>query len=136
MSDDDGFLWNFIGGILIGFILLGAFRLAWHLLRIVWYLSALLLLSIGTGLVFLIRKARPRPDPNLEGFGQYSDDRTRWQAADGEMFAPDWNQMQHCEVLATEAGLGGMYWKRTAWLRLFRRGAAVHNRILSGRNGS
>jgi len=127
MSNTDGdFLWNFITGVLIGFVLLGAFKLAWFLFRIVWYLTIFLVLSVGAGSVFLVRRTRRRSDANWAGFGEYSPDHARWHQASGESFACDLTDRLYSEVQAARVN---MYWRATALSRLFRRGAVDRNRF-------
>jgi hypothetical protein len=101
-------------------ILYVAYLLAWHLFRVAWWLSLYLLLSLGSGVIWLARGGRGRP-ADTGRFGRYLQDRQLWQdAASGTAYPVSAAGCEYCEVIAE---LSGQYWRRTMLNRLLRRGA-------------
>jgi hypothetical protein len=105
----------------------------WFFIRIAWWLAVFVLLSIGAGIMALVRLARPGPDESA-AFGQYSDDGRLWQdRATGQWYPCSQTERERCEVEATEAGF---YWRRTAISRLMRAGAVLRYRFCAVGGGS
>jgi hypothetical protein len=113
LSEEERHAWTFIKAVA---------WLWWFVVRIAWWLAVLVVLSIGAGIVGLVRLARPKAD-DTAGFGRYSDDRRLWlDEGNGQQYPVSDTETEYCEV---EADQTGMYWRRTAVSRLLRGGAIV-----------
>jgi hypothetical protein len=94
--------------------------LAFRIIRIAWWLSLYLLLTLGAGMIWLARGGKGRP-VDTGGFGRHSEDEALWQDhATGTVYPVSATDLEYCEVVAE---LGGQYWRRTMLNRLLRRGA-------------
>ena len=114
----DLFTWLLVK--VIGGIMYAVYWVAWQLLRVVWWLTVYLLLSIGAGVAWLARGGRAK-EVDAGGFGRYLEGRALWQDdASGTVYPASATDREYCEI---HAELNGQYWRRTAIARLLRRGA-------------
>jgi hypothetical protein len=119
-------LFTFLITKVIGGILYAVYWLAWQLFRVVWWLTVLLLLSLGTGVAWLVRGGRAKA-LDAGGFGHYLEGGALWQDdASGAVYPVSATDYEHCEIHATMAGT---YWRRTAISRLVRMGAMLRYRF-------
>jgi hypothetical protein len=110
-------------GTVIGNLITLGFRIVWFFVRITWWLTVFLLASIVTGIIALTRINRSRPE-EVEGFGHYSEDQTRWEdQKTGQWYPINRTGHEKCVVQAT---MGGLHWQRNALSRLVKRGAIFH----------
>ncbi|HEU5386713.1 MAG TPA: hypothetical protein VFV73_12485 [Streptosporangiaceae bacterium] len=94
--------------------------LAFRLLRIAWWLTLYLILSLASGVAWLARGGHGKP-VDSGGFGHVLEDGSGWQADDsGTVYPASADNPESCTI---EAELGGQYWRRTMLNRLLRRGA-------------
>lgn len=101
-------------------IMYGIYWVAFRLIRIAWWLSLYLLLSLGAGAVWLARGGHGKP-ADTGRFGRYVEDGALWQDdATGAAYPASCTDREHCEVTAE---LSGQYWRQTMLNRLMRRGA-------------
>ena len=117
MSEREDAFWGGITAILI----LGALKLAWFLMRAIWWLGVSLVLSLGAGIGALAKRGQ---EPDITGgSGQYSEDHQLWQdEASGQRYPCSPVDREYCQIQASEHGF---YWRKTALARLIRRGALV-----------
>lgn len=119
-------------GALIGEILTGVFKVVWFFTRIAWWLLVFLVLSLGAGVASLAR--RGRDEPEIEGSGKYSEDRTQWfDERSGKWYPCSQTKLEYCTVQAMEQG---MYWRMTALSRLLRGGAMKRTIFLAIHDGN
>jgi hypothetical protein len=117
----------------VGGVIFIGFRIIWFFVRIAWWLSVLLIVSLVAGIAALIRSGRPRPDVSA-GFGHFTDDRAGWQdEKTGALHPVRDEELDTCEVQAIQ---GGIHWQRTALSRLVKRGAVVRYTFAAVSNGS
>ena len=108
-------------------------KIYWFFIRIAWWLAVLVVLSIGAGIIGLVRLGRPKAD-DTAGFGRYSGDPRLWlDDKTGEQYPVSDTETEYCEVEADQAG---MYWRRTAVSRLLRGGAIVRYKFYAISKGS
>ena len=113
-------------GRLFRVIVVWEFKLAWLILRTVWYLSVFLVLSLGAGIGALAKRNQKQEDMTA-GFGEYSEDGQRWRdEASGQWYPCSPVDREYCQIQASSSGF---YWRMTALWRLMRRGAAVRHQF-------
>lgn len=111
---------DFIMGYIIGGTLKLIFRLTRFLLRIAWWLTIFVVLSLGAGVLTLAKAGQTKTEEGAD-FGDYSEDREIWKTRKTGLTYPcSSTDIEYCDVQATVAG---QYWRRTAISRLMRMGA-------------
>lgn len=123
LSEDERLAWTIIKGLA---------RIYWFVIRVAWWLAVLVVLSIGAGIMGLVRLGRPKVDDRA-GFGRYSGDPRLWlDEGTGERYPVSDTETEYCEI---EADQTGMYWRRTAVSRLLRGGAIVRYKFYAVAKG-
>lgn len=124
---------DFITGFIIGFVLVGTFKVAWFVLRSIWWLALFLILSSAAGIAALARRGSSgQGEP--QGFGEYSTDCTQWQdQATGQQYPVSHEESETCVIAAEE---GRIHWRKTAMSRLIRAGAIFECRFLANSTSS
>jgi len=123
LNEDERLTWN-----LIKFFA----RVWWFFIRIAWWLAVLVVLSIGAGVIGLVRLGRTKAGDTASG--RYSDDGRLWlDEGTGQQYPVSETETEYCEV---EADQTGMYWRRTAVSRLLRSGAIVRYKFYAISRGS
>jgi hypothetical protein len=106
-----GDIWTILTVKLIG----GVLKLAWFLTRTAFYLALFLILSLGAGLLALIRRSGR---DELAGTGEYSDDGLYWHdRTSGQLYHVHATQAEACEVHGAERGVD---WRKSTLSRLVR----------------
>jgi hypothetical protein len=118
---------SFIGGFLIGVVLLGILRFMWFFVRSAWWLLVFLVLCLGSGIMALTKINGAEPE--IDGAGEYSEDRSRWlDHASGRWYQVSPTDEETCTIQSIE---NGFFWKSTALSRLLRGGAITRCKFLA-----
>jgi len=115
-------IWEWITAVLI----VGAFKLVWRLFWTIWWLGVFLVLSVGAGIVLLVR--RDKSDPHEVFWGHYSDDGEQWWDDKSQVWHPLGEYRESCEVSAFAKGT---YWRKTALFRLVKRGMLIRYHFMA-----
>ena len=121
---------DFFTGFVIGVLVLGSLKAGWFLLRSAWWLLAFVVLSVGAGIAAVARAGGSGAVDPIEP-GHYSDDHSRWQdEISGRWYACSATGREHCEIRADDAGY---YWRRSALMRLLKRGVVIRSKFCAVR---